>query len=299
MRLGIALGSGGARGWCHIGVLQELKAMGIEPDVAAGCSMGALVGAAWAADRLDALEDWARSLSLQKYLTYVDLSLSGGGLVQGKAVRDMLRDMDVPDSFEALPRPLILVATDMASGREVWMQKGELYRAIRGSISIPGVFSPSRKDGKWLLDGGLTNPVPCSACRALGADRTIAVNPNARTGHAMWRQTRRSGGIWDFLEDPALARYLPEAVRTYLGEKQTETLPPNYVDVVSTSIDIMTDFMRLARQAADPPHVLLEADLMNSLTVLELHRAGDAIDEGRRIVRDRADDIRAAVGLTG
>ncbi|WP_137701929.1 patatin-like phospholipase family protein [Marimonas lutisalis] len=299
MRVGIALGSGGARGWCHIGVLQELKALGIEPDLAAGCSMGALVGAAWAADRLDALEDWARSLSLQKFLTYVDLGLSGGGLVQGKAVRDILRDLDVPDTFEALERPLIVVATDMSSGREIWMQEGDLYRAIRGSISIPGVFSPARKDGKWLLDGGLTNPVPCSASRALGAERTIAVNPNAKPGHDMWREKERSGGLWDFLDEPGLTRYLPDAVRSYLSEKKSEAMPPNYVDVVSTSIDIMTDFMRLARQAADPPHILLEANLMSRMTVLELHRAGEAIDEGRRMVRARADDIREAVALAG
>ncbi|MDQ2089034.1 patatin-like phospholipase family protein [Marimonas arenosa] len=295
MRLGLALGSGGARGWCHIGVLQELRDMGIAPDVVAGCSMGALVGAAWAADRLDALEDWARSLSLQKFLTYVDLRLAGGGLVQGAAIRDVLRDLDVPERFNALKRPLIVVATDMASGREVWIQDGDLFRAIRGSISIPGVFSPARKDGKWLLDGGVTNPVPCSACRALGADRTIAVNPNAKPGHDLWREKERSGGIWDFLDDPGLTKYLPDPVRSYLVDKKSEAMPPNYVDVVSTAIDIMTDFMRQARQAADPPHILLDADLMNTMTVLELHRAGEAIDEGRRMVRDRADDIREVV----
>ena len=299
MRLGMALGSGGARGWCHIGVLQELKAMGIEPDAVAGCSMGALVGAAWAADRLDALEDWARSLSLQKYLTYVDLRLSGGGLVQGKAISDVLRDLDVPPRFEELSRPLIVVATDMASGREIWMREGDLFGAVRGSVSIPGVFSPARMDGKWLLDGGLTNPIPMSACRALGADRTIAVNPNARPGHDLWRERARTGGLWDFLRQPGVGSYLPETVRAYLSEKQSEAMPPNYVDVVSTSIDIMTDFVRAARQAADPPHVLLEADLMNAVTVLELHRAGEAIDEGRRIVREAAPALRTAMGMAG
>ena len=190
MRLGLALGSGGARGWAHLGVLLALRDMGIRPDVVAGTSMGALIGAVWAADCLDEMEVWARAQTRSDILRYMDFSFSGGGLMSGNVVMRVLKDLGVPDTFEALKYPLIVVATDMASGREVWLQKGSVHDAVRGSVSIPGVLSPFWHDGKWLLDGGLTNPVPTSACRALGADVTIAVNPNAKPENALWTQPR-------------------------------------------------------------------------------------------------------------
>lgn len=299
MNLGLALGSGGARGWCHIGVLRALEEQGVKPDVVAGCSMGALVGAAWAAGRLDALEDWARGLSKTRFLGYVDLRLDGGGLVKGQAISDVLEDIGLPDRIEDLPRPFLAVATDMATGREVWLREGPLIPAVRASISIPGVFSPQELDGRWLLDGGLINPVPTSATRALGATCTIAVNPNAKQGRKLWTPSP-STSFWDRLDTSALEAHLPKAVSDLLpnrngdGSGGDDGTAPAYVDVVSASIDILTEFLRQARHAADPPHLLLDADLVD-MPVMELFRAAEAIDEGARITSAAKEQIAALV----
>jgi len=293
-KLGVALGSGGARGWCHIGSLRALAEIGIRPDVVSGCSMGALVGAAWAADRLDEMEAWARALTRQKFLGYVDLRLTGGGLVGGRAIGEMLREMGVPDRFDTLQRRMIVVATDMATGHEVWVQEGALLEAVRASIAIPGIFSPHRLNGKWLLDGGLVNPVPTSACRALGADVTIALNPNGRNGGDFWLPDDVSESFFARLAEPDFLENLPAPLREWLPRSDKEPRPPHYFDVVSTSIDIMTDFVRKTRAASDPPHLALEADLRH-MTMLELFRADEAIAEGRRIVMENADALRRLV----
>lgn len=298
MKLGLALGSGGARGWCHIGVIRELQEMGISPDMVAGCSIGALVGAAWAAGRLDALEDWARSLTRQKFLTYVDIRLGGGGLIRGRAVMDVLDRIDVPELIPDLGQPFLAVATDMATGREIWLRDCAVRDAVRASVSIPGLFSPYCIDGRWLLDGGLINPVPGSAARALGADVVIAVNPNGRHDGQLWKPRAEGQGMWGLLTGEGLREKLPDTLGRLLpdGDKSTPR-PPDYVDVVSTSIDIMTDYMRQTRAAGDPPHVTLDADLMDEVMITDLFRADRAINEGHKMVRDNAEDIARVCGL--
>jgi len=292
-KIGLALGSGGARGWCHIGVLQALDEIGVRPDVVAGTSMGALVGAAWAGGCLAALEAWVRALSPARFVSLMDLRLGRGGLVEAREIEAVLERLGVAARIEDLPRPFAAIATDMETGREIWFQSGPTYRAVRASAGIPGVMNPVRHDGRWLLDGGLTNPVPVSAARALGAEVVIAVNPNAK----------RLGRIWRPPERPPppdwLLQLLPDALHEPFGlngASEPETGKPTYFDVLSASIDVMTDTIRRARMAGEPPHVMLDADL-EKMTVLELHRGPEAIEEGRRIVRDEADRIRAICGL--
>lgn len=285
-RLGLALGSGGARGWCHIGVLRGLDDLGIAPEVVAGCSMGALVGAAWAAGRLDALEEWARDLTLTRMVGFIDLHFDRGGLMRGGTVAEMMKNLDLPERIEDLDRPFIAVATDMATGHEVWLREGSLFDAVRASISIPGLFSPHEINGRWMLDGGLINPVPVSACRALGATTTLAVNPNAKTG-PLWEP---GDNIYEQLGVKDWVGRLPDPVRGLL--KHDEVPGPGILDVVSTSIDIMTEFLRKVRTASDSPSLTLEADL-NHMSVLDLYRADEAIAEGRRLVEVHSDALRA------
>lgn len=279
----IALGSGGARGWCHIGALRALEARGVVPTSVAGCSMGALVGAAYCGGKLQELENWALALTQTRFLTYIDPTLERGGLVQGKAVGDMLREIGLPDRIEDLALPFVAVATDMATGQEVRLDSGNLFDAVRASISIPGVFSPYPIDGKWLLDGGMINPVPTLPLRERGAERVISVNPNGKFGD-LW-EPRVDDPLPDWLDIKALPFELPEFLKARLmpGEPQG----PSYFDVVSTSMDIMTEYLRRSRAAECPADVTLEADL-NHMMVLELYRAEEAITEGVRIV-DAAD----------
>ena len=179
-KIGIALGSGGARGLIHVGVLQALKDEGMEPDIVAGCSMGALVGGAFAAGWLDELEEWAVTINRLDIVRLLDIDITNGGLIDGNRIKQFLQDFKGDVRINDLEKPYMAIATDLNTGREIWLQDGSLFDAIRASVSIPGFLTPFQANGKWLVDGGLTNPVPVSACRALGADIIIAVNPKDR-----------------------------------------------------------------------------------------------------------------------
>lgn len=285
LKIGLALGSGGARGWCHIGVLRALEDMGIRPDMIAGCSMGALVGAAYAGGRLDALEDWVSTLTPARFVRLLDIRPGSGGLIAGGQILSLIRELGLPEHIEDLPMPFAAVATEMETGGEIWLREGPLNAAVRASVSMPGVISPYRVQGKWLLDGGLTNPVPVSLARAMGADVIVAVNPNAKLHGRLWQRTPSS---WQ-----TMLKDLPEGVAALLPQAADGDSPPSYAEVISVSIDAMTEQIRRARLAGEPPHVLLNADL-SALSVMELHRGAEAMAEGRRIVQAQADWIAAA-----
>ncbi|TYB81617.1 patatin-like phospholipase family protein [Maritimibacter fusiformis] len=287
--IGLALGSGGARGWCHIGVIRGLEEIGVRPDVVAGTSMGALVGAAYAGGRLDALEDWVKNLTPPGFLKLMDVSLRSGGLVEARQIEVMLKDIGLPDQIEELKRPFTAVATDMQTGREIWLDRGPTYPAVRGSVGIPGVMSPLKYEGRWLLDGGLTNPVPVSPLRAMGAEVLIAVNPNAKARGRIWRpkEPKPRSDNW-------ITSVMPDGLRETLGigsESDPPEAKPGYFDVLSAAIDVMTETIARARMAGEPPDVLLNAGFTD-LTVLELYRGAEAIAEGKRIVKAQADRIR-------
>jgi NTE family protein len=287
-KIGLALGSGGARGWCHIGVLRGLDKLGLCPDVIAGTSMGAVVGAAWAGDKLDALEDWVRALTPARVVSLMDLRLRSGGLVEAREIEAMLRGLGLADRIEDLAHPFTAIATDMTTGREIWLSEGPTFAAVRASAGIPGVMSPVELDGRWLLDGGLTNPVPVSAARAMGAEVIIAVNPNAKPHGQIWRPPAPKPA------KPWFAAILPEALHDPLGidtESVARAVTPNYFDVLSAAIDVMTDTIRRARFAGEPPHIQLDA-AFTDLTILELYRGPEAIAEGMRMVEAQADHIR-------
>jgi NTE family protein len=289
-KIGLALGSGGARGWCHIGVLRGLEQLGVRPDVVAGTSMGALVGAAWAGERLDALEDWVRALTPARFVRLMDVSLRSGGLVEARQIAAMLEEIGLAPRIEDLAHPFTAIATDMGTGREIWLDHGPTFSAVRASAGIPGVMSPVEIDGRWLLDGGLTNPVPVSAARAMGAEVIIAVNPNAKPRGRIWvPPTPRGSRPW-------LAAVVPDALHESLGidpqaQAQAKAATPNYFDVLTAAIDVMTDTIRRARLAGEPPHIQLDAGFTD-LTVLELYRGAEAIAEGVRMVEAQADRIR-------
>ncbi len=280
-RIGLALGTGGARGWCHIGVLRALADMGLQVDAIAGSSMGALVGAAHAGGRLDALEDWARALTPRAVWGLVDMRLTGGGLVGGASVARMLDEIGLDGAIEDLGLPLTAVAADLSSGREVWLQRGPVGQATRASVAIPGVLRPVELGGRWLIDGGVVNPVPVSPLHAAGVDIVIAVNPNGAPQGHFWT----AGDDWPGLPDmaqvlSALPGGLPEAWRGHAAET-AQARPPSYIAVINATIDIMSDRIRRARLAADAPQVLVTARL-DHFKILQFHRAGEAIAEGYR-----------------
>jgi NTE family protein len=177
--IGLALGGGAARGFAHIGVMRALAARGIVPDVIVGTSIGAVVGGCYAAKELESLETWARSLTVRGVLGYLDVSLSGSGLIRGghlaKRLSESLKDTRIDD----LAIRFAAIATEFNTGHEIWLTRGHLAEALRASYALPGIFPPVLIGGRWLVDGALVNPVPVSAARALGARLVIAVNLNS------------------------------------------------------------------------------------------------------------------------
>jgi len=174
-RVGLALGSGSARGWAHIGVIRALEERGIKPDLICGCSIGALVGGAYASGELDKLEKWVTGLAWTTVLRLMDLTWKGG-LISGNRLFNLFRMLFEKRDIADLPIKFGAIATELSTGREVWLQHGDLLDAVRASCAMPGLFAPVLRDGAVLVDGGLVNPVPVSMCRALGADVVIAVD---------------------------------------------------------------------------------------------------------------------------
>src|SRR6478609_9659382 len=175
-RVALALGSGGARGYAHIGVIDELRHRGYEIVGIAGSSMGALVGGLQAAGRLDEFADWAKSLTQRAVLRLLDRSISAAGMVRAEKILDAVRDILGEVTIEELPIPYTAVATDLIAGKSVWMQRGPVDEAIRASIAIPGVIIPHVVDGRLLADGGILDPLPMAPIAAVNADPTIAVS---------------------------------------------------------------------------------------------------------------------------
>jgi NTE family protein len=283
-RVGLALGSGGARGWAHIGVIRALEEAGIRPEIVCGSSSGALVGALYAAGRLEALEGWGRQLDWRQVVSYLDLSFRGG-LIRARRLVEFLTAELAGRSIESLTPSFAAVATDLSSGREIWLRQGPLVDSLRAAIALPGFITPVQVDGQWLVDGGLVNPVPISLCRALGADSVIAVDLNTTL---LLRGEARAP------EHPG-ARH---GLRDVLGGLRSWRAPgrgggsasPSLYEVVVSSINIMQVRIASARMAGDPPDLLITPRLAD-FAWLDFDRAAEAVDEGRRAT------ARALAGL--
>ena len=291
-RIGLALGSGSARGWAHIGVIEALVEAGIRPDIVCGTSIGALVGAAHIAGRLDALREFALKVSWREIVRLLDVRLRGGGLVDGKRILGLLRGLGIDRPIERYDTPFAAVATDLETGREVWLREGPIEAAVRASVSIPGIFSPMRVDGRWLADGGLVNPVPVSACRALGADVIVAVNLNDEImvrfegSGGLRRRPVPVGSSPEFLS--RILGQIPPAIRQQASAIAPRLLrsgpaAPGYFEVLVNALNVMQGQITRARLAGEPPHVMLMPRL-RTIGLMQFNRAEEAIAEGRACV---------------
>jgi len=289
--VGLALGSGSARGWAHIGVIHELERIGIKPDIVCGSSIGALVGASLACGQLETLEKWLRDLTVSDIIKLIDLSITGGGLIQGNKLAQALCDFVDDIDIESLPLHYGAVATDLGAGREVWFRSGALLNAVRSSIALPGLFPPIPDHGRWLVDGGLVNPVPVSMCRAMGADLVIAVNLNSElTGNKARSNSRENRMALNLPQNELIQRIVDtlSPIRERIGnilppDSETER-PPGMFEAMTTSIDIMQDRITKSRLAGDPPDILISPHLAH-MGLLEFDRAEEAIEEGSAAVQ--------------
>lgn len=314
-KIGIALGAGSARGIAHIGVLQALREMGIEPHIVCGCSIGALVGASYVTNQLDEFGTWVSALGTRDVLRYLGISpLARGGVAEANALIDHLRGNYGNPDITALPQSFAAIATDLYTGREIWLQDGPLWDAVRASIAIPGMITPMLSRGRWLVDGALVNPVPVSVCRALGADLVIAVNPSTlmRRSTAQLQLAvedeemiadeeenqivstgilNRLGSAWRGATSP-----LRQMVTNYQEQWAERQGRPATLEVMQGAITIMQDRITRSRLAGEPPDVILLPHVSH-IGLLEYHRAAEAIAAGRSCVEINAATIRHALEI--
>ncbi|MBI1777317.1 MAG: patatin-like phospholipase family protein [Proteobacteria bacterium] len=301
--IGLALGSGVARGWAHLGVLRGLGRLGIKPDIVCGTSIGALVGGSHLSGRIDQLEVWARSLTKFRMVSYLDFKLGGGGMIGGarllKEMEDHLGGLDIAD----LPQPFAAIATDLSTGHEVWLREGPLVDAMRASFSMPGVFPPVRLGDRWLIDGALVNPVPVSVCRAMGAQMTIAVNLHAD----LIGKLRRPGRTYPTVAGFDLLAELEETRPDDTGWRADNFLTrmfgrdpdaPSMFGVMVSALNIVQDRLARSRLAGEPPDVTI-TPRVGHIGLLEFHRADEVIAEGESAVDRAVADIRDALAIFG
>lgn len=274
--IGLALGSGSARGWAHIGVLRALQSAGIQPDVICGASVGAIVAAAYASNSLDRFEQWVTSLRMRDVMSFMDIRFSGG-MFKGEKLVAFFREHFDDSAIEDLPLPFAAVATALHTGNEVWLREGSLVDAVRASFALPGLFTPVRHQQQWLVDGGLVNPVPVSLARAMGADVVIAVDLN---NDIMDRHLRAPDPVpsprWMQSLQENLSQWLPESL---LGDDAAEPALPSMTNVMAASINIMQVRITRSRMAGDPPDVVI-APRLAYMGLLDFHRASEAMEVG-------------------
>jgi NTE family protein len=284
IRIGLALGSGVARGWAHLGVLKAIDKLGLVPDVVAGSSIGALVGGFYLAGHAGALEEWARGLTTLRMLRYLKLPLNGGGMVSGTKLFSEAERYLGDLAIEDLKTPFVAVATDLWTGHEIWLRDGKVVEAMRASLSLPGVFKPKRVNGHWLVDGALVNPVPVSICRALGAEMVIAVNLNAD----LMGKAHESDEPPD--ENGKAANKLTSSFR-HFGHGE-----PSTFNVMVTSLNIIQDRIARSRLAGDPPDISINPRI-GHIGLLEFDRADELIRAGEQAVERAMPEIQDAIAV--
>jgi NTE family protein len=296
--IGIALGGGAARGWAHIGVLKTLMDAGLEPDIVAGTSIGAVAGACYVTGRLQALEDFAAALTRRRVFGFLDFNFAGSGLITGQRLSSRLENHLQDVTIERLERKFVAVATELGTGHEVWLNKGSLVNALQASFALPGIFRPVKINGRWLIDGALVNPVPVSVCRALGARIVIAVNLSS--------DSVAKGSI---IHDQEVLADLPmppdEALPGTNGRAAIHLLhrqifgksdgAPGISAVMMDAINITQDRIARSRLAGDPPDVTI-APKVGSIGLFDFHRAGEAMEQGARAAEKQIDELKALIG---
>ncbi|MCB1782961.1 MAG: patatin-like phospholipase family protein [Alphaproteobacteria bacterium] len=297
--LGLALGGGMARGFAHIGVLRALNRHGIYPTLIAGTSIGAVVGGCYLADKLDKIEEWARGLNRFKVFSYLDFRVRSAGLVGGKRVRDTLAPHFENMTFEDLPHKMVCIATDLASGHEVWLRKGNLMDAMFASFALPGVFPPVERENRFLVDGALVNPCPISPCQALGARMTIAVDLNsdligkaAKPGTSY--QTITGFDVFNTQDVPKedQKQFQSSSLSRRLFRREDNN--PSLFGVMVSALGILQDRLTRSRLAGEPPDIHIKPAI-GHIGLLEFERADELIAAGEEATVKLIPEIKAAM----
>lgn len=297
----LVLGSGGARGLAHIGVIQELERAGVKIQAIAGSSMGALVGGIYAAGKLEAYTDWVQSLEQSDILSLLDWTFSGGGFIKGKKIISKLSELVGETNIEDCPVDFTAVTVDIDAGRELWLDNGPLFDAIRASIAIPGIFTPHRYRGRTLVDGGLLNPIPVAPTLRCMTDLTIVVDVNGpvdsslneRKGdQAGASESSESGESGDQTRDSAsLVDKLKDFLDGFSKDDKPRESQPGLMAVMLRSLDVMEAAITRQQLAAFQPDLVIRTP-KNAAVVHEFHRAKSLIELGAGKARKAIDQFR-------
>ena len=273
----LVLGSGGARGLAHIGVIHWLEEHGYKIESISGCSMGALIGGIYAAGKLDEFEHWVRAIDKVDIVTLIDLSFSKIGLVKGDSIINTLVELVGDQDIEDLPVSFTAIAADVINEKEVWINSGRLFDAIRASISLPLFFTPHERKGVKLIDGGVLNPVPIAPTFRDETDITIAVNlggPVERTGRYHLKNKQREND--DLALHEKIASFITELQRSIGIEKELDW---GVYDIANQAFDAMQGSIARQKLAAYPPDYTIEI-ARNACGTLEFDLADEMIELG-------------------
>ncbi len=284
-KISLVLGSGGARGYTHIGVIEELLEHGYEIKSISGSSMGALIGALYACGKLDEFKEWVLSLDLLDVAKLVDFSFTGTGIIQGDKVFQIFEEMIGDVMIEDLPIPFTAVATDLIKQKEVWIQKGRLIDAVRASIAIPTVFTPKKIGERYLIDGGVLNPLPIAPTVADDTDITIAVNLSAKILkdyklHIPKREREKESGMQEIFSDMA-----QKAEQLFSREKKSTFDEMGMFDIMGRTIDIMQNAVLDCKMAGYSPDIVIGIP-NDACGFYEFNRAYEMIELGRIITKE-------------
>lgn len=304
--VGLVLGCGSSRGWAHIGALEALEEANIPIDLIVGCSIGSFIGAIYASGSIQSLRKYVLEMDGRKVFSYFDIVLPRSGLLDGtKKLKEMFSRLTDMQNFTELKIPVMMIATDLETGQKVILNSGNILDALRASMSIPGLFAPARVKHRWLVDGGLVDPVPVSVARAMGADIVIAVDLSSgiiskHTRHNQGKQKSRSVRIPVEQEEnknellKKLSDYYENAELSFkhkideLFKREAST--PDIIETVTNSINIMQDRITRINLAVTPPDILIQPHL-GELKMLDFDQVEHTIEEGYARAKEKIADI--------
>ena len=285
----LVLGSGGARGLAHIGVIRMLESAGARIEAIAGSSMGALVGGIYAAGKLEAYEEWVCSLEQSEILALLDWTFAGGGLIKGRKILGKLEELVGDTNIEDLDIDYTAVAVDIDHGREVWLDRGPLFDAIRASIAIPGIFTPHRYRNRTLVDGGLLNPIPVAPTLRCMSDLTMVVDVNGPPSESLDPRTKNDSAETKRRNENKVWGKVKDYVDSFSGGESPSETQPGLLAIMLRSLDTMGAAITRQQLAIFQPDLVVRVP-KNACMVHEFHRAREVIDLGARLARQTMAD---------
>ena len=314
--VGLVLGSGASRGWAHIGVIRALEEAGIGIDYIAGCSVGGYVGAVYASGSLGSLETFLLEMDGKKIFSYFDVVFPKSGLLNGsKRVEELFSMHTDAKNFSDLNIPLMMVATDLYSGRKVILKSGSILKALRATMSYPGLFEPVKMGDRWLVDGGIVDPVPVGLAGAMGAEVVIAVDLNSRivsrsrsdfshTGSGKKKKVQTKTSAPEGHQRNELVKKMTdyyENIEQGLRQKTSgflhrDTNTPDIIETVMTSVGIMQERITRINLAVEQPDILIQPRL-GEMKMMNFDQFAHTIEEGYIGTKEKIADILAFIEI--